>query len=137
MKDDFWEKLESLHKLRKRGVFRITVDDIIAEDLIRFEFCLLNDDVDEFLYELDAWGEGYDVLAQAYTYEQELGIPLSWDTLRRGQVFLYGEFEVVGDKRAPEKFRRKPDNEEFLRIDDIPSFEDAIRRTYSELLKRG
>lgn len=136
MRKTIWKELRSLRRQKRKGVFRITVDDVLAPDIIRFEFCLLNEGVSDFLYELDVWGEGYEVIAYGDTYERELGIPLSWDTLRGGQVFLYGEFEVIGEPRNPKSFRYKPGNDEFMRIDDIPSFRDEIRRIYSKLLRR-
>lgn len=136
MKTEFSKKLKKMQKQRKKGVLRITIDSILADDLIRFEFCVLNEGVEEFLYELDVWDEGYDVLGRGGTYEFELGIPLSWDTLKEGQVFLYGEFEIIGDEKDPKRFKYSPGSETFLRIDNIPKFRDEVRKIYSDLLRR-
>lgn len=136
MTTQFWTELQTRRKHQQKGVFRVTVDNILADDVIRFEFCLLKPGVTAFLYDLDVWGEGYEVIAHGETYDQDLGFPLSWDTLESGQVFLYGEFRVEGDGASPTRFLYTPGNDEFLRIDLLQGFRDEIRRTYSQLLGR-
>lgn len=137
MRTKFWKEIRTRQQKRKKGVFRVTVDNILADDVIRFEFCLLNPNVTTFLYQLDVWGEGYEVIAHGETYDQDLGFPLSWDTLAGGQVFLYGEFRIEGDPARPKQFIYTPGNDEFLRIDLLQGFRDEIRRTYSRILGRS
>jgi hypothetical protein len=132
----FRKKLDSTHRKRGTGVLRITIDNVLAEDLIRFEFCFLKKEVKDFLYELDVWEDGFEVVASGDTYDIEVGIPLSWDTLNPGQVFLFGAFEVIGDEEDPEKFIYKPKNEELFRIDNIHRYRNKIRQIYSDLLTR-
>jgi hypothetical protein len=62
---------------------RITVDEILSEDLIRFEVCDLKDDVENFLYEIDVWKKDKELMVNGETYEFELGIPYPWETIRK------------------------------------------------------
>ena len=131
------KRLESFLKKRGEGVLRIAVDDILSDDIIRFEICILKKGTKEFLYDLDVWGDILELIAYQDTFEVEYGIPLSWGTLNSGQVFYYGAFEVIGeDSENPESFRFKKDNEELVRIDVLDNYRQKIRELYSRLLTR-
>ena len=118
-------------------VQRITVDEILADNLIRFEVCDLSDDVKSFLYEASVWKKDEGLVVRGETYEVELGIPYPWDVLEEGQVFLFGNFEVIGDRDKPKEFRVNREKHEFLRIDQIDDFRDQLRTLYSEVLRMG
>lgn len=129
------KRLESFLKKRGKGVLRIAVDDVLSDDIIRFEICILKKGTREFLYDPDVWGDGFDLIAYQDTFEVEYGIPLSWGTLNSGQVFYYGAFEVVRDEsNNPELFRYKKDNEALVRIDVLDNYRQKIRELYSRLL---
>jgi len=119
------------------GVKRITVDEQLAEDLIRFEICSLNEGVEKFFDRVGIWGERKEELIRRTAYSRKLGIPLLWDTLKEGQVFLLGEFEIIGERTKPKHFKVSPGRKEFIRIDGLRKFRDKIKHTYSDLLARG
>ena len=124
------------------GVRRITVDDQLTDDLIRLLICSLSEGVEEFS-DLDTeWENEGEVYVRPETYAQELDIPSSktqpWETFDEGQVFLSGEFEVIGDdEKAPEGFKVSPGRKEFLRIDNLKIFKEQVKRLYSDTLKGG
>jgi len=123
-------------------VRRITVDEQLADDLVRVVVCPLAQGVQEFFDRDEEWGEEEEVWVQRRTYAHDLGIPppkekdCPWEELSEGQVFLSGEFEIVGCRAAPECFRVSPGREEFLRIDGLEGFREGIKRIYSDLLAR-
>jgi hypothetical protein len=117
-------------------VQRITVDEILAEDIIRFEVCDLKENVFEFLYEIDVWGRGWGVVVKGDAYEMELGLPHPWDQLEEGDVFLLGCFEVVEEEGVPVCFRVNSERRRFLKIDEYDGFRDYVRELYSSVLRR-
>lgn len=123
-------------------VRRITVDEQLADDLVRLLVCPLAQGVQEFFDRDEEWGEEEEVWVKRGTYTQDLGIPpakekdCAWEELAEGQVFLSGEFEIVGCRAAPKYFKVSPGREEFLRIDGLEGFREGIKRIYSDLLAR-
>ena len=124
---------------QKALVRRITIDEKLSNDLIRFLFCSLKEGIERFADLDEQWGEEQEVLAQSHDYAQMLDVTseaLPWETLKEGQVFLSGEFEVIGDRTAPEYFKVSPGRKEFLRIDNLKEFKEEVKYLYSEVLKR-
>ncbi len=122
-------------------VRRISVDEQLADDLIRLVICSLTKGIEVFTDRDEDWGMEREVLVKPKTYARRLGVRSSsappWETLEEGQVFVSGEFEVVGDRRAPRYFKVSHGRREFLRIDDLEGFKEDVKWIYSELLKRG
>lgn len=122
-------------------VRRITIDERLADDLVRILVCDLAPGVTDFFDRRDDWGDEREVLLRPESLVQELGLPnaaaLPWDKLREGQVYVSGEFEVVGRRSSPDYLHARPGRREFLQLDAIPEFRDSSRRTYSELLARS
>ena len=124
---------------QKALVRRITIDEKLSNDLIRFVFCSLKEGIERFADLDEQWGEEQEVLAQSHDYAQMLDVTseaLPWETLKEGQVFVSGEFEVIGDRTAPEYFKVSPGRKEFLRIDNLKEFKEEVKYLYSEVLKR-
>ncbi len=128
---------------KKVLVWRITVDEQLADDLIRLVVCPLAEGVKEFFDRREDWGKERQWQARPNTYARKMGIPAAqrgkwpWERLAEGQVFLSGEFEIVGKRMAPTYFKVSPGRQEFLRIDDLEMVREGFRRTYSEVLSRG
>lgn len=127
-------------------VRRITVDERLADDLIRLLVCPLAEGVEVFLDREEDWADEHEVLIHPETYAQELGIPSAqepeeedwpWEALKEGQVFLSGEFEIVGDPRTPKYFKVSPGQKQFVRVDNLEEFKEDVKRIYSDLLTRS
>lgn len=125
-------------------VWRITVDEWLADDLIRVVRCRLVDGVDEFWDRTNEWAREYALLITPGNYVRKLGIPseedLPWRTLEEGQVFLVGEFGIVRregatEDAAPAHFRVERGRTTFLRIDQMDVFRDDLKAVYSAALR--
>jgi hypothetical protein len=121
-------------------VRRITVDERLAEDLIRLGVCPLAEGVEFFFDRSADWGDEAEEYVGPGDYADVLGLSSGedrpWESFSEGQVFLSGEFEVVGERRAPKYFQVSRGQAEFLRIDNLRPFRGDAQRTYSELLRR-
>jgi|SRR3989304_89990 len=117
------------------SVKRITVDEQLEDALIRFEICELRKD-GEFFYSVENWGEKKHELIHKSDYKRKLHLAQPWNTLKESQVFLVGEFEVIGDPDNPDSFKTSPGKRESIRIDDKRKFKDNVKQTYFDLLKR-
>lgn len=130
-------------KKEPSAVLRITVDEKIGTDLIRFVICPLKRGIEIFTDIDEQWEEENQKLVPAQNYEevlQEWGVKdpndLPWETLEEGQVYLSGEFEVVGKKKSPEHFKVSPRKRAFMRIDNLEEFfREEVRYLYSDALK--
>ncbi len=134
--------MNAMRSQEKVLVRRITVDEPLADDLIRLMICPLAGGVEEFFDREGDWGEEHEVWVRPETYTQKLGIPSSemenwpWEALTEGQVFLSGEFEIVGDRWPDRYFKVSRRRKEFLRIDDLEVFIEGVKREYSGSLSR-
>lgn len=128
---------------KKVLVWRITVDEKLADDLFRLVVCPLAEGVEEFFDRREDWGKERQWQAKPKTYARKMGIPSAerkkwpWERLAEGQVFLSGEFRVIGKRTAPRYFKVSEGRQEFLRIDDLEIVREGFRRAYSEALTRG
>jgi len=126
-------------KLRKVRVRRITVDEKLSDDLFRFVFCSLREGIEKFTDRDDEWQEEQEKLVHPQNYSRILDIKKSkapaWETLQEGQVYLSGEFEVIGDQTKPEYFKVSPGRREFLRIDNLDIIDEGVKSLYSDVLR--
>jgi len=128
-------------ELRKVRVRRITVDEKLSDDLFRFVFCSLKKGIKKFTDRDDEWQEEREKLVHPRNYSRILYIKKSkapaWETLKEGQVYLSGEFEVIGEKTKPESFKVSPGRREFLRIDNLEIIDEGVKSLYSDVLRSG
>jgi len=117
------------------------VDEKLSDDLFRFVFCSLNEGIKKFTDRDDEWQEEREKLVHPRNYSRILYVKKSeapaWETLKEGQVYLSGEFEVIGDKTKPEYFEVSSGQREFLRIDNLEIIDEGIKSLYSDVLRRG
>jgi len=128
-------------ELRKVRVRRTTVDEKLSDDLFRFVFCSLKEGIKKFTDRDDEWREEREKLVHPRNYSRILYVKKSdapaWETLKEGQVYLSGEFEVIGDKTKPEYFKVSPERREFLRIDNLEIIDEGVKSLYSDVLRSG
>ena len=55
-------------KSRVSPVQRITVDERLVDNMIRFEICELREGVENFAYEIDVWERGIGLIVNEDTY---------------------------------------------------------------------
>jgi hypothetical protein len=128
-------------KISKVRVRRITVDEKLSPDLYRFVICFLREGLEKFTDLDDEWQKERPKLVNPQNYSQALYAKKSeapaWETLKEGQVFLSGEFEVVGDPAKPERFKINPGQRKFMQVDKLALIDDGVRALYSDVLGRG
>lgn len=126
-------------KMRKVQVNRIAVDEKLSDDLLRFVVCPLREGIKQFTDRDDEWWEEREKLVHPKDYSRTLGIKKTeapaWETLQEGQVYLSGEFRVIGDKTKPECFEISPGRRNFLRIDNLDMINEGVKSLYSDVLK--
>lgn len=124
------------HKVRVR---RITVDEKLSDNLFRFVYCSLKEGIEKFTDKDDEWQKEQGKLVHPQNYSRILYIRKSeapaWEALKEGQVYLSGEFKVIGDRAAPEYFEISSGRREFLRIDNLEIIDEGVRSLYSDVLK--
>jgi hypothetical protein len=95
----------------------------------------------EFFDRQGEWGSERESWVRPKNYVRRLGIPAAkappWASLEEGQLFLTGEFEVIGDPLAPDHFRVCPGAREFARIDTMEEFKEGVKRLYFTVLAGG
>ena len=89
-----------------------------------------------FYDEVKNWDNPTETLVHKRQYKRKLHLTQPWNELKEGQVFLTGEFEVIGEKVEPEYFKTSPGQNNSLRIDNLRKFRDKVKRIYSDLLTR-
>jgi hypothetical protein len=126
-------------KSRKVRVRRITVDEKLSDDLFRFVFCPLREGIKQFTDRDDEWQEEREKLVHPQDYSRILDVKKSeapaWETLQEGQVYLSGEFEVIGDQTKPEYFKVSSGRRHFLRIDNLGIIDEGVKALYSDVLR--
>ena len=124
---------------RKVRVCRITVDEKLSDDLFRFVFCPLREGIKQFTDRDDEWQEEREKLVPPRGYSRILDVKKpeapAWETLQEGQVYLSGEFEVIGDQTKPEYFKVSPGRRHFLRIDNLGIIDEGVKALYSDVLR--
>jgi hypothetical protein len=126
-------------ELRKVRVHRITVDEKLSDDLLRFVFCSLRKGIKKFTDRDDEWQEEREELVHPGNYSRILYVKKSeapaWETLREGQVYLSGEFKAIPDQTKPEYFKVSPGQRKFLRIDNLDMIDEGVKSLYSDVLR--
>jgi hypothetical protein len=127
-------------KSRKTQVRRITVDEKLSDGLFRFVFCSLKEGIERFSDQSDKWQKEQEKLVNPTNYSRTLGVKKSkapaWEALQEGQVYLSGEFKIIGDPKNPEGFKVSPGPRNFLRIDELEIVDEAVKSLYSDVLGR-
>lgn len=127
------------------NVLRITVDEMLSEDLFRLEICKLikTDKSGEFKDEPEYWQDIYDKDGEEVmvrpdkpaknststirSYVERMSIPNAklkqypWKELKEGQVYLSGEFEIRTEKPGKKPIKQyftSANKRAFERIDD-------------------
>jgi hypothetical protein len=120
-------------------VRRITVDEKLDDNLFRFVFCSLREGIKQFTDRDDEWREEREKLVHPQDYSRALDVKKSeapvWETLQEGQVYLSGEFKVIGDQTNPECFEVSRGRKNFLRIDNLDMINEGVKSLYSDVLK--
>ncbi len=124
-------------------VRRITIDERLAEDLIRVAICPLAKNVRAFLDRAGDWGPERESFIHPKDYVRKLGITDAelwpWESLTEGQVFLSGNFELVPKKRVDGSielgyFQIRRDQRRFERIDQLDAIRTSIHQLYAHAL---
>ncbi len=119
---------------------RITVDEKLSDDLFRFVFCSLKKGIEKFSNQGDKWQKEQAKLVHPRNYSRILNVEKSeapaWETLHEGQVYLSGEFVVIGDQTNPDRFEVSPGPRKFLRIDEMDIIKEDAESLYSDALRR-
>jgi hypothetical protein len=122
-------------------VRRITVDSIIDENQIRLEECTLVDGKRTFNDRVGEWTGHRSVYITPVDYQSALGLTpeqskkYGWRSFKEGQVFLLGEFEVMGGKRKTYRFKVSPGRHRFVPIHTI--IRKDLEELYFRALKRS
>jgi len=121
-------------------VRRITVDEKLSDDLFRFVFCSLKKGIEKFSSQGDKWQKEQEKLVHPRNYPRILNVKKSeapaWETLHEGQVYLSGEFVLIGDQTNPDYFEISLGPRKFLRIDNMDTIDEGVKSLYSDVLRR-
>ncbi len=121
-------------------VRRITIDEKLADDLFRVLWCWLKAGTSMIRGRVEDWQDEREVWVTPRTYACALYTTKAqappWDTLQEGQVYLSGEFTVVGDPAQPEGFAVSPGQRNFLRIDQLDVIDAGVRSLYADVVRR-
>lgn len=98
---------------QKMPIYRITVDEFLAEDLVRVLFAELNISRQATLFDdaTDVWKEEQALVLNPATWAKKLSLPPAHlaayplSSLFEGQVFLCGNVSLNRSKRSKKKFR--------------------------------
>ena len=116
------------------------MDEKLSDDLFRFVFCSLKEGIEKFSDQGDKWQEEQEKLVHLRNYSRILYVKKSeapaWETLHEGQVYLSGEFVVIGDQTNPDHFKVSPGRRKFLRIDKLDIIDEGVKSLYSDVLRR-
>jgi len=115
------------------------VDERLSDDLFRFVLCSLKEGIKKFTDRDDEWEQEQMRLVHPRNYSRTLRVRKSeapaWETLEEGQVYLSGEFAVIGKRTAPEYFRVRRGRRQFLRIDNLEIIDKGVTSLYSDVLR--
>lgn len=122
-------------------VLRITIDERLADDLVRVLAAKLKGNVTAFNDDPEYWEEEEELLVQPDNYQKEMGMTQDnaktwpWDKLQEGQVFLLGRFQINRSRKAPTMFRVDPRRRYFRRIDHL--IKNLVKKKYLTALERS
>lgn len=118
-------------------VWRITVDERMSDDWVRLLVTRLAPGKSIFTDSYDDWdpdedevnASDKDFLARMHG---QPGDSVTWASLQEGQVYLAGEFVVVG--KPPQAFEVAPGTHRFERIDHYPLVKNQTKDLYARLV---
>ena len=122
-------------------VCRITVDEKLADGLIRILITELKNDVVAFNDDPVYWGEEEELLVMPDNYQERMGMTWEsarkwhWESLCEGQVFLQGRFRMESGQLAQQMFVVDMEQWDFQRID--PLIRGRLKNEYLAALERS
>jgi hypothetical protein len=128
-------------KKQTSPVRRITIDERLADGLIRILIANLKDGVATFSDDSKYWEEEKDLLVRPDDYRKKMGMTRAnvkkwpWDNLYEGQVFLQGRFRGSRNRRAKGIFVTDIKRRSFQRIDHLSK--GRIKNVYLTALERS
>jgi len=98
---------------KEKPVYRITVDEFLAEDLVRVLFAELDISRNTTLFDdtTDVWKEEQALVVNSETWAEKLALPATrlkaypLSSFCEGQVFLCGNVSLNRSKKSRQKFR--------------------------------
>jgi hypothetical protein len=127
--------------MKKPGkVRRITIDERLAENLIRILVADLKPGRKEFRDDPEYWEEEVELLVHPEDYRKKMGIPEEaatewpWRSLYESQVFLSGGFRKISGEGAETKFVVDAGQRNFQCIDDVSK--ERVKKNYVAVLER-
>jgi len=145
------------------AVYRITVDEVLDDSLVRLLVAPLAAGVEEITDDdLAYWGTEKAVMATADDVLEKLGLTRHralvagvvrhwagddnskstsrerfWQMLAEGQVYLFGRFKVTGKREDPKAIRVRRGPKDLLRIDRLTAVKDGAKALYAAALVGG
>jgi len=122
-------------------VQRVTIDEKISGDIMRILISSPAKDVEELKLGEVKWTKEKEKYINSENYADKMGIPVSkrkdfpFAGFHEGQVFLTGNFKIIGKKKSPDKLLLGNSDRKFLAIDT--SIKEEIKRLYSKVLEKG
>lgn len=124
-------------------VRRITIDEKLADSLIRILIANLKDDVTTFSDDSKYWEEEKELLVRPDDYQKKMGMTQAnvekwpWKNFHEGQVFLVGRFRDSPNQPAEGEFvvDMKMEQENFQRIDRL--VKEGVKKKYLAALEGG
>ena len=117
-------------------VFRYTIDNRYDESLFSVAVAELEPGVERFGGESEVWGDEEGLTVTPSDFHERFDNPdLDWASLRPGQVYLQGEFDVEGDAESPAGFVVAAGARRWLRIDQLALIKETLKQQYAELLR--
>jgi hypothetical protein len=122
-------------------VRRVTIDEKLADDLIRAAICRLADGVEVFYDRQGDWGRERGAWFRPGDYARKMGLDPeqapAWGSLKEGQVFLVGEFATVDKESKTSCFKVDRTGSDMVRIDSLKEYRDGVKYFYAYLLEEG
>ena len=124
-------------------VRRITIDERLADDLIRILIANLKYNKTTFSDDSKYWEEEEELLVRPGDYQKKMGMTQAnveewpWKNLHDGQVFLQGRFRDSPNQPAEGEFvvDMKMEQENFQRIDYLSK--GRVKKVYMNALERS
>ena len=122
-------------------VRRITIDEKLADGLMRILVANLKSDVTTFDDDSKYWEEEKELAVQPGDYQEKMRMTQAnvekwlWKNLCEGQVFLQGGFREIPEKGAEATFVVDTDQRNFQRIDYLSKY--RVKKVYMNALERS
>ncbi|MBA7703935.1 hypothetical protein ES703_112732 [subsurface metagenome] len=126
---------------RNSPVRRITIDERLADDLVRILVADLKANREKFGDEPKHWRGEKELLVRPDDYQEKMGMTQAnvkkwpWESLYEGQVFLQGEFRGNPKKDAKKPFVVYEKRRSFQCIDRLSK--ERVKKSYLAALEGG